>query len=224
MYRFVPALASGLALVTGTYPVLAQDTPALDSVDAQVSYSIGRQIGEQLAGQAGDVAFDLDALTLGIEDALNGADVRLSTAQLQAAFEAVQARRDSAALTDGQAFLDENADKAGVITTDSGLQYTVVTAGTGASPTADQTVTVHYEGRLLNGTVFDSSRARNEPATFPVGGVIAGWQEALQLMAPGATWEVWIPSGLAYGSQGAGQTIGPNEVLNFTIELISIDG
>jgi FKBP-type peptidyl-prolyl cis-trans isomerase len=108
------------------------------------------------------------------------------------------------------------------MTTASGLQYKVTTAGTGAKPAATDMVKVHYEGRLLDGTVFDSSIQRGEAATFGVGQVIPGWQEALQLMPAGSKWEVWIPSDLAYGVTGAGGAIGPNEVLNFTIELIEI--
>ena len=165
------------------------------------------------------------------ERLLDGIPPRLNNEEIQAAFAALTAQaeeqaqaRGQAALSEGQAFLEDNATKDGVITTGSGLQYKVIEEGTGDSPSARSTVTVHYEGRLLSGEVFDSSIARGEPASFPVGGVIPGWQEALQLMKAGATWEVWIPSTAAYGTRGSGPTIGPNETLNFTIELISIDG
>ena len=229
MHRFIPALAFGVALLPHG-PLMAQDASALDTDKARASYGLGLQIGQQLAER---ITTDVDtvAFTLAIRDVLDGTEPRLTDEELEAAFAALRAEigaaieaRAQAKLEAGQAFLAENATKDDVTTTDSGLQYRVTTAGSGDSPTPEQTVTVHYEGRLLNGSVFDSSIARGEPATFPVGGVIQGWQEALQLMTPGATWEVWIPSELAYGPVGAGGSIGPNEVLNFTIELISIDG
>ncbi|APX14269.1 hypothetical protein BWR18_20615 (plasmid) [Tateyamaria omphalii] len=203
-------------------PLVAQDTPALESVDARVSYGLGLQIGENLA-QNDELDFDIEAFVQGIADVEAGVDPRLDEETLVAAFEALNARASEGKLTENAAFLEQNGARDGVTTTDSGLQYEVVEEGTGETPAETDTVTVHYEGRLLDETVFDSSIERGEPASFPVNGVIQGWQEALQLMKPGATWEVWIPSDLAYGPQGAGQAIGPNEVLNFTIELISID-
>ena len=124
----------------------------------------------------------------------------------------------------GQAFLVENGAKEGITTTESGLQYKVLVEGEGDSPTLGNSVSVHYTGRLLDGTVFDSSIERGEPAEFPVSGVIPGWTEALQLMKPGGKFEVWIPSALAYGERGAGADIGPNEVLNFEMELLAIVG
>lgn len=229
MHRFIPALAFGAVLLAHT-PVVAQDAAALDTDKARASYGLGLQIGQQLAERM-TTDVDTAALTLAIRDVLNGVEPRLNEEELEAAFAALRAEINAAAearaqatLEAGQAFLADNATKDGVTTTDSGLQYSVTTAGSGESPTPEQTVTVHYEGRLLNGSVFDSSIARGEPATFAVGGVIRGWQEVLQLMTPGATWEVWIPSELAYGPTGAGGSIGPNEMLNFTIELISIEG
>ncbi|WP_415922341.1 FKBP-type peptidyl-prolyl cis-trans isomerase [Tateyamaria sp. SN6-1] len=215
-------------------PVLAQDAPALDTPDAQASYGFGLRNGATVREQGWE-AFDLDAFMAGVADGLTDADAQVSEEDLAASFAVLQQRLQERAaaeraeaaatkLADNAAFLAENGAREGVTTTDSGLQYQVVEAGSGESPTADQTVTVHYEGRLLSGDVFDSSIARGEPASFPVGGVIVGWQEVLQLMQPGATWEVWIPSAIAYGANGAGNSIGPNEVLNFTIELISVDG
>ena len=123
---------------------------------------------------------------------------------------------------DADKFLAANALVEGVVTTESGLQYKVVTAGEGDKPSAEDTVTVHYEGRLINGEVFDSSIERGEPATFPVGGVIAGWTEALQMMPAGSTWQLVIPPELAYGERGAGGRILPNSALVFDVELISI--
>jgi len=125
-------------------------------------------------------------------------------------------------LKDAEKFLEENKKKEGVITTASGLQYKIITKGNGKIPTAQDTVVAHYRGTLIDGTEFDNSFKRNEPATFPVSGVIKGWQEILQLMPVGSKWEVYIPPQLAYGEQGAGQVIPPNAALIFDIELISI--
>jgi FKBP-type peptidyl-prolyl cis-trans isomerase FklB len=123
---------------------------------------------------------------------------------------------------EGEAFLAENKKKEGVITLPSGLQYKVIKAGSGNKPKATDTVTVHYQGTLVNGTEFDSSYRRGQPVSFPVNGVIPGWTEALQLMEAGAKWQIVIPSNLAYGDRGAGPQIGPNATLIFEIELISI--
>lgn len=123
---------------------------------------------------------------------------------------------------EGEAFLEANKKKSGVITLPSGLQYKILKEGNGAKPTATQTVKCHYRGTLIDGKEFDSSYKRGEPTEFPVGGVIKGWTEALQLMPVGSKWELYIPSTLAYGERGAGQTIGPNAVLIFEIELLSI--
>ena len=128
----------------------------------------------------------------------------------------------TANLKKGQDFLAANGKKEGVTTTKSGLQYRVVKKGDGAKPGATDEVTVHYEGRLINGTVFDSSIKRGQPATFPVNGVIKGWTEALQLMSEGAEYELYIPAALAYGQRGAGQDIGPNETLIFKVSLIKV--
>lgn len=122
----------------------------------------------------------------------------------------------------GEAFLAENAKKEGIEVTDSGLQYRVVEEGTGPTPSLNDTVRCHYAGTLIDGTEFDSSYSRGQPAEFPVSGVIAGWTEALQMMAAGSKWEVFLPSEIAYGSRGAGGAIGPDEALVFTIELLDI--
>ena len=122
----------------------------------------------------------------------------------------------------GEQFLNDNKSKEGVVTLESGLQYKVISTGNGAIPKSSDTVKCHYEGRLINGAVFDSSIRRGEPAEFPVNGVIAGWVEALQLMPVGSKWQLYIPSDLAYGPHGAGQAIGPNETLIFDIELLDI--
>ncbi|MEC8273499.1 MAG: FKBP-type peptidyl-prolyl cis-trans isomerase, partial [Bacteroidota bacterium] len=132
-------------------------------------------------------------------------------------------KKSQEAISIGQAFLDENAKNEGVITTASGLQYEVINKGTGATPVESDQVTVHYHGTLVDGTVFDSSVERGQPATFPVNGVIPGWVEALQLMNVGSKYKLYIPSDLAYGERGAGGSIGPNETLIFEVELLSIN-
>lgn len=228
MHRFMPALVVS-ALLWSAPPVLAQDTPPLDTVDSRSSYAQGLQTGTGFAS-VNWTGFDVDAFLQGLQDGFDGREPRISGEEMRDAVATLQqnlrdARTQHLAANHerGRAFLRDNATADGVTTTESGLQYKVVTAGTGGSPSATDTVTVHYEGRLLDGTVFDSSIERGTPASFQVGGVIAGWQEALKLMKPGANWEVWIPSELAYGPQGAGALIGPNEVLVFTIQLIGID-
>ena len=157
-------------------------------------------------------------------------DEQMANIVCQLKFEAVKARkqaeRDTLAarnLEEGQKFLAENAAKDSVVMLESGLQYKILVAGTGARPTADSRVKVNYEGRLIDGTVFDSSYERNAPATFKVTGVIKGWTEALQLMPVGSKWELYIPSDLAYGKAGGGEKILPNSTLIFTVELLSIE-
>lgn len=227
MSRLLAALVAAPLLL----PVAAsaQDAPPLETVDQRFSYMVGLQLGQRMMEQGLGKTLDVDAFAQALRDTFAGEKPRLSMEEMQATVKEVQAARDQEqqektgkAQAEGKAFMAENMKKDGVQTTASGLQYTVVTAGTGEKPLAADTVQVHYEGRLLNGTVFDSSYARGEPATFGVGQVIPGWQEALQLMPAGSKWEVWIPSELAYGEQGAGGDIGPNETLNFTIELIEI--
>ena len=141
---------------------------------------------------------------------------------LQDYFDKLQNKKGEAALKAGEKFLSENKSKEGVVTLPSGLQYKILKEGNGPKPKASDTVKCHYEGRLINGAVFDSSIRRGEPAEFPVSGVIAGWVEALQLMPVGSKWQLYIPSELAYGTHGAGQSIGPNQTLIFDVELLAI--
>lgn len=141
---------------------------------------------------------------------------------LQDYFEKLQKERGSKAKAAGEKFLTENKTKEGVVALPSGLQYKILKEGNGPKPKASDTVKCHYEGRLTDGTVFDSSIRRGEPAEFPVGGVIQGWVEALQLMPVGSKWQLYIPSELAYGTHGAGQAIGPDETLIFDVELLAI--
>ena len=191
------------------------------------SYTAGYQIGQNLKRQN----LDLDSKTYsqGVQDAIANAKPRLKPEEMQAAVQNQQKKdmeKQAAVakknLDAGQTFLEANKKKEGVVTLPSGLQYKVVTEGKGKQPKSTDTVVAHYRGTLINGTEFDSSYQRNEPATFPVGGVIKGWQEALPLMKEGSKWQVYIPSDLAYGPRGAGGEIGPNEVLIFDIELLSV--
>jgi FKBP-type peptidyl-prolyl cis-trans isomerase FklB len=173
---------------------------------------------------------DPDALALGLKDALAGEEGRLGDEELTAAFEVLQARAQERAASLGeeaiqanQSFLEENAQVEGVITTDSGLQYQVLEKGDGeVTPGPDDVVTVHYEGKLLDGTVFDSSVSRGEPVDLPVSGVIPGWVEILQLMHVGEKLEVTIPSELAYGEASPSPVIPPNSILVFEMELLGI--
>ncbi len=209
----------------------AEDRPVLKTDKDKVSYSIGLDIGTNFKRQSVDL--DQKALAAGIADGLSGGkplltedEVRKVLAQFQQQM-AAKAQQMAQQLAEknqkeGEVFLAENKKKKGVVTLPSGLQYQVITAGTGKIPKATDTVTTHYQGTLIDGTEFDSSYKRGEPASFPVNGVVKGWTEALQLMKGGSKWQLVIPSNLAYGPQGAGQAIGPNATLIFEIELLSI--
>lgn len=191
------------------------------------SYTAGYQIGQNLKRQNLDL--DSKAFSQGAQDAITSAKPRLKPEEMQAAIQNQQKKdmeKQAAVakknLDAGQSFLEANKKKEGVTTTASGLQYKIITEGKGKQPKSTDTVVAHYRGTLINGTEFDSSYQRNEPATFPVAGVIKGWQEVLPLMKEGAKWQVYIPSDLAYGPRGAGGEIGPNEALIFDIELLSV--
>ena len=194
----------------------------------KLSYTLGFQIAQNLARQG--MSLDAEAASRAVHDVFSGAKPLLSVEEMQAVVQRVQKtaveKRNAMASTNqkaGDAFLTENKGKDGVKTTASGLQYKVVRAGTGKSPVATDEVEVHYEGRLINGKVFDSSIQRGKSISFGVNKVIKGWTEALQLMKEGARWQVYIPSKLAYGEKGAGGAIGPNETLIFDVELIKIN-
>ncbi len=196
----------------------------------KVSYGIGLQLGQQVKGQSFP-GFSLDALVIGLSDIFNEKPLRFPEDEMQSAFSAinqlVQAAAAKAAESNkesGLIFLTENAAKEGVITTESGLQYEIITEGNGPKPSQSDMVVTHYHGTLTDGTVFDSSVARNEPAQFPVNGVIQGWIEALQMMPVGSKWRLTIPSHLAYGDQGSPPVIGPGATLIFEIELLEIKG
>lgn len=196
-------------------------------------YAIGVDLGESLAPVRDEI--DLAALKAGLDDAFNERELKLddvareeiknsAAERIQASQAKAMGERAEAAKAKGEAFLADNAKRDGVTTTSSGLQYEVVTKADGKKPSADDRVTVHYRGTLTDGTEFDSSYARGEPVTFPLGNVIAGWTEGVQLMSPGAKYKFFIPASLGYGERGAGNRIGPNETLVFEVELLSIEG
>jgi FKBP-type peptidyl-prolyl cis-trans isomerase FklB len=195
---------------------------AMDSL----SYSVGVLVAQNLKQQGLDEVNPSD-LASAIEDVIEGKDLKIdpqtANANLQSYMQGKAERAGAENKTKGEAFLAENGKRAEVKTLASGLQYEVLTEGTGAKPAATDKVTVHYHGTLIDGTVFDSSVDRGQPASFPVNGVIPGWVEALQLMPTGSKWKLFIPSDLAYGARGAGGDIGPNATLIFDVELISIN-
>lgn len=200
---------------------------SLKTTEEKASYGVGLQMGEQLKGMFKGAS--IDAAIAGIQDAFNGNELQLQGEEINDAFKVIQeqVQKEQAAEAgekagEGEAFLAENAKKDGITVTSSGLQYEVITQGEGETPSASATVRTHYRGTLIDGTEFDSSYGRGQPAEFPVGGVIAGWTEALQLMPVGSKWKLYIPYQLAYGERGAGGAIGPYQALVFEIELLAI--
>ncbi|MDH0619593.1 FKBP-type peptidyl-prolyl cis-trans isomerase [Pseudomonas fulva] len=199
----------------------------LSTDETRVSYGIGRQLGGQLRDNP-PPGVSLEAIVAGLTDAFDGADSRVSEADLSASFQVIRevmqaqaAAKAEAAAAAGKQFLADNAKRDGIVTLDSGLQYEALNTGEGAKPSREDQVRVHYHGTLIDGTVFDSSYDRGQPAEFPVGGVIAGWTEALQLMSAGSKWRLYVPSELAYGAQGVG-SIPPHSVLVFDVELLDV--
>jgi FKBP-type peptidyl-prolyl cis-trans isomerase FklB len=199
----------------------------LSTDETRVSYGIGRQLGDQLRDNP-PPGVNLDAILAGLTDAFGGIPSRVSQEEMAASFKVIReimqaeaASKAEAAAGAGKEYLAENAKREGVTTLESGLQFEVITAGEGAQPTRESNVRTHYHGMLIDGTVFDSSYDRGEPAEFPVGGVIAGWTEALQLMKAGSKWRLHVPSELAYGAQGVG-SIPPHSVLVFDVELLDV--
>jgi len=191
----------------------------------KVSYALGLSLGNNLS-QSGIISLDYSKLAKGIEDVLEGNKPEISYQEAQTIindfFQELQSKIVQQNTEEGKVFLTENAKREGVVTLPSGLQYEVMAEGTGEKPKASDTVEVHYHGMLINGTVFDSSVNRGEPAVFGVTQVIPGWVEALQLMPIGSKWKLFIPSDLAYGAQGAGQAIAPHTTLIFEVELLGI--
>jgi len=236
MLKTTPKLIAGIGLVTllsacNQQATAKDESVKLDNQTNKASYSIGVQMGTQMAPLKD--MLNQDAIIMGFKDTISGTEAKLSAEEMQTVMqgfqktimEKQQAEKSAASANnaaEGEKFLADNKVKDGIKTTASGLQYKVITAGTGATPKATDTVVTHYSGTLINGKVFDSSYKRNSPATFPVNGVIKGWTEALQLMKVGAKWQLFIPADLAYGERGAGANIGPNQVLIFEIELLEI--
>lgn len=225
-------LAAAVALVgltlAGCDSQTAKPETVLDTPAQKASYGIGLNMGRSLA-QEGMDDLSAAAVALGIEDALAKKEQRLSDEQLMEAFSFLQNRAEErmAAISDknaedGRKFLEENGKRDGVITTESGLQYEVLKKASGARPKMDDVVSVHYEGTLIDGTVFDSSIKRGSPVDLPVGGVIPGWVEGLQLMQVGEKYKFFIPSELAYGPQSPSPLIPSNSVLIFELELLEI--
>lgn len=203
-------------------------TPTFDTTEAQASYGIGLQVGQQLS-ESGLQGLLPEALMAGIADALEGNQPQIPVDVVHRALREIHERADEvrreqfqAMAAEGEKYLEENREKEGVSCTESGLQFRVITQGEGPIPARTDRVRVHYTGKLIDGTVFDSSVARDKPADFPVNGVIAGWIEALTLMPVGSKWELTIPQNLAYGERGAGASIPPFSTLVFEVELLEI--
>lgn len=228
--RTIPLMAALVAASVTSAPVLSQE---LESDTDRLSYTVGMDIGNSLSEQGMDL--DLDLLIEALRASYLGEETRLTTEEAlaerdkfmqrrQQELEEERSRDAQTNLEEGQAFLAQNAEREDVVQTESGLQYRVIEEGEGASPVATDQVTVHYRGTLLNGTEFDSSYARGEPATFALNQVIPGWTEGVQLMKEGAKYEFFIPANLAYGEQGRPGPIGPNSTLIFEVELIEVAG
>jgi len=226
------AACAGAMMLSAALPVsvrAAEPTPPAFDTDAKkASYSIGYSMAQNIRREFGK-DIDVAAFQAGIQDQLTGTASRVSDEDANSAFQSLIAARQAAAevvaqemLVEGQAFLAENGKRDGVVTLPSGLQYEVIVAADGPKPTAEDRVTTHYRGTLIDGTQFDSSYDRGQPATFPLNGVISGWTEALQLMSPGAKWRLYIPPELAYGDRAQGP-IPANSTLIFDVELLEIN-
>ncbi|HEV8048051.1 MAG TPA: FKBP-type peptidyl-prolyl cis-trans isomerase [Terriglobales bacterium] len=230
---------TGSALAQQTPATTPQPSPAagsqsnstLTTQKDKVSYAIGMNVGTNLHRQSVDV--DPKILQQGLEDALSGGKTLLSEDEAKATLMQFQTemrqkqqekmqQAGAANKKEGDAFLAANKSKDGVVTLPSGLQYKIMTAGTGPKPKSSDSVVCNYKGTLIDGKEFDSSYKRGQPATFPVAGVIKGWTEALQLMPVGSKWQLFVPADLAYGERGSGPDIGPNATLIFEVELLSI--
>ncbi len=229
-------MRSALAILASVFlfagQIWAAEGVELKTNKDKLSYVIGVNIGKGLQQQSMNI--DPDIFAKGLKDGMTGAKTAMpeeEMRQVMAAFQKEMAEKQAERMKalgeknkkESETFLAANKKKEGVKTLSSGLQYKVIKEGTGQTPKSTDTVTTHYRGTVLDGTEFDSSYRRGQPAKFPVNGVIAGWTEALQLMKVGSKWQLFIPSKLAYGERGAGNIIGPNATLIFDIELISIN-
>jgi FKBP-type peptidyl-prolyl cis-trans isomerase FklB len=236
--RLVAAAAMSLAMSTTIAANAATDTatsaPSATSLSTdtdKLSYSIGADLGKNFKKQGIDIS--PAAMAKGLQDGMSGGQLLLTEEQMKEVLNKFQKelmmkrsaefnKKSEDNKSKGEAFLKDNKGKNGVVSLPSGLQYRILEKGDGAKPAKDDTVTVEYTGRLINGQVFDSTEKTGKPATFKVSQVIPGWTEALQLMPSGSTWEVYIPSDLAYGPRSVGGPIGPNETLIFKIHLLSV--
>ncbi|MFM7121136.1 MAG: FKBP-type peptidyl-prolyl cis-trans isomerase [Gammaproteobacteria bacterium] len=225
-------LLSGAALLSACAKPEAEPAepaaPALETDAAKAAYGLGFFFSENVRRQFGE-DIEVEAFLRGARDQLSGVESAVAEAEIERVLNALAEARQAAAaaaasatLDEGLKYLADNAKREGVVALPSGLQYEVLTAAEGDKPKAEDTVTTHYEGRLIDGTVFDSSYQRDEPATFPLDRVIPGWTEGLQLMSPGAKYRLYVPAELAYGERGAPGSIPPNSTLVFDVELISI--
>lgn len=223
------AVVLGMAFFSGI--CAAAEKPEVKGQKDKISYSVGYQVGGDFKKQG--VELNPEMLVKGAQDALSGAKPLVSPQEMNktlvdlkrkivAEDKAKQAKIAEKNLNEGKAFQERNAKAEGVVTLPSGLQYKVLKEGTGTSPKANDNVTVHYRGTLIDGTEFDSSYKRNKPATLKVNRVLPGWQQALLLMKAGSKWQLVVPANLAYGARGAGPRIGPNSTLVFDFELISV--
>jgi len=228
-FSLIPVLLLGVCAAMHAEEPKPEST--LKTPKEKIGYAIGVDIGTNLKHLVEEI--DVNALTTGFKDSITAGKMQMTQPEMQEVLTGLQAsmqkkmaeKAKNAGETNlkaGEAFLAENKKKEGVTELPSGLQYKVIKEGAGEMPKATDTVSTHYKGTLIDGTEFDSSYKRGQPATFPVGGVIAGWTEALKLMKVGSKWQLFIPSKLGYKEQGAGEKIGPNAVLIFDIELISI--
>ena len=225
--------ATPAASPTPTAPPAPTPNPNFKSDKERQSYAVGMNIGESLHRQPVDL--DTNSLMQGLKDSMSGGKMLLTDDEAKTALteltQQVRAKQEEKVKQaaennkkEGEAFLAANKTKPGVVTTPSGLQYKILTEGKGPKPTAADKVSCNYKGTLINGTEFDSSYKRGQPAIFPVGQVIKGWTQALQLMPVGSKWQLFIPADLAYGERGAGSDIGPGATLIFEVELLSIEG
>ena len=215
---------SALLFITACKGEATKEVVLANEIDS-VSYSLGVNIGENIKTQFEDIK--IDNFLSGMQEVIDGVEPKINNDQalmvIQNYFTKKQSAKSEEKIEEGRKFLEENSKKEGVITLASGLKYEVIIDGSGDKPNLEDNVTTHYHGTLLDGTVFDSSVDRGEPASFPVGGVIKGWTEALQLMTVGSKWKLYVPYDLAYGERGAGPQIGPYSTLIFEVELLNIN-
>lgn len=231
MRKWLVLLVVSVVALSGCNEEKKSAEVSLDTLSQRVSYSVGYDIAKNFNDN--EFSLDMAIVLAGLNDAQNSVEPRLTPEQITETMAEFQqymieqrqkktAEQSQANIVAGDTFLAENKLKEGVVTLESGLQYTVMTEGTGRKPSADDVVQVHYRGTLIDGTPFDSSYDRGEPTEFPVSRVIAGWTEALQLMAEGSKWQLVIPANLAYGEQAMGGVIAPNSVLVFEVELLKV--